>query len=463
MAAGKNAAQSSKEANAGMAGKLKFFANVIWDDVERCELLKQASAMAYITLFSLVPSLAATFTVISLFTPLLGANSNLMTSMRSFILQNLAAGSGTQVVDYLEQFLGHLDLKKIGITSFAGIVLTLILLLRQIEQALNRIWLVRKDRNAVTRFVYFWTFLTLGMFALSMVIGVVSGYRLQELLDVSAVVGKRTYAMQLLYSLFAWSVWVGFFFLAYKVIPNCPVGRREAMIGALVAGTLLHQGGRLYGIYASNFTNYKTIYGALAAVPVFLFWIYICWAIILFGALITWRIQQGFPEAESEDTVDKITQPMDRIRNLRIQEMLPLALLIIIHKNFDAGSGRPVPMDELVQRSKLPQDWIMDACEALMQLGLIAEAQPPRGAVSAKATDLLHEARPGYLPARPANKVDLAELNSSLAAPAFEWLDSWHHEFEFDLPGILRSASVRGQGGRQTPDARPLTLSSCLA
>ena len=432
--------------------KIRHTASVIWDDVTRCDLLKQASAMAYITLFSLVPSLAAVFTLLSLFTPLLGSNSHLMTSLRGFILQNLAAGSGSQVVEYLDQFLKQLDFQKIGITSFAGIVLTLILLLRQIEQALNRIWLVRQDRNLVTRFVYFWTFLTLGMFAGSIVIGVMSGYRIQELIDVTAVVGKRSFISQTLSSLFTWGVWVGFFFLAYKVIPNCPVGRREAVIGAVVAATLIHQGSRLYGYYASNFTNYKNIYGALAAVPVFLFWIYICWAIILFGALIAWRIQQGFPSSVAEETVDKVVTPLDRIRNLRIQEMLPLAVLIVVHRHFASGNGRPVALDEIVLKSKLPQDWILDACEALIQLGLIAEAK-----VTDSPGELLRESRTGYLPSKPADMVNIAELNSSLAAPAFEWLDGWQHEFGFDLPAAMKSIS-----GKASSQKSPATLAACL-
>ncbi len=436
----------------GIDIKIRHVASVIWSDIIRCDLLKQASAMAYITLFSLVPSLAAVFTLISLFTPLFGTNSHMMNSMRDFILQNLAAGSGTQVIDYLQQFLGQLDLKKIGITSFAGIVITLILLLRQIEQALNRIWLVRQDRNVFTRFVYFWTFLTLGVFAGSIVIGVVSGYRIQEMFDVSSVVGKRSWVAMTISSLITWGVWVSFFFLAYKVIPNCPVGRREATIGAFVAGTLLHQGSRLYTYYASNFTNYKNIYGALAAVPVFLLWIYICWAIILFGALIAWRLQQGFPKSDADDTVDKVVHPMDRIRNLRIQEMLPFAVLVIIHRNFASGSGHPVGVAEMVQKSKLPQGWIMDACEALVQLGLIAEAKVPDA-----DSEILGAMTSGYLPAKPAEIVDLAELNTNLAAPAVEWLNGWHHEFDFDLPTTMRTISGKAPGQKG-----PTKLSACL-
>lgn len=429
-------------------GKISYTFSIVWQDIVRCDLLKQASAMAYITLFSLVPSLAAIFTLISLFTPLLGSNSYLMQSMRDFILHNLAAGSGTQVVQYLEQFMSQLDFKRIGMTSFTGIVVTLILLLRQIEQALNRIWLVRQDRNVVTRFVYFWTFLTLGMFAGSIIVGLVSGYRIQELLDVSAVVGKRSWTAQVFSSVMTWGVWVVFFFLAYKIIPNCSVGRREAAIGAIIAGTLLHVSARFYGTYAGNFTNYQNIYGALAALPVFLFWIYICWVIILFGALVAWRIQQGFPESKSEDTVDRVESPMDRIRNIRIQEMLPMVLLIIIYRNFSAGNGHPLSMEEMVARAKLPKDWLLDAVEALIQLGLVVEARVPSG----DSAETLGSEPTGYVPAKPAEMVDLGEFGKNLAAPAYEWLDHWPHEFGFDLSSTIKSASesmATGNGSYQ--------------
>jgi len=44
---------------------------------------------------------------------------------------------------------------------------------------------------------------------------------------------------------------------------------------------------RLFGIFIRQFPTYTLIYGALAALPVFLVWVYLSWMITLVGALLT--------------------------------------------------------------------------------------------------------------------------------------------------------------------------------
>ena len=40
-------------------------------------------------------------------------------------------------------------------------------------------------------------------------------------------------------------------------------------------------------MYLIYFPVYRTIYGALSAVPIFLVWMYLSWAVTLFGAVVT--------------------------------------------------------------------------------------------------------------------------------------------------------------------------------
>jgi len=41
--------------------------------------------------------------------------------------------------------------------------------------------------------------------------------------------------------------------------------------------------------------TYEVVYGALAALPVFLIWIYLCWLIVLAGAAITATLAEPAP------------------------------------------------------------------------------------------------------------------------------------------------------------------------
>jgi len=76
------------------------------------------------------------------------------------------------------------------------------------------------------------------------------------------------------------------FTLLYMALPNVPVRFRHAAIGGVIAGLLFEVLKFGFGIYIRNFAAYDAIYGALSALPVFLIWTYLSWAVILFGGVV---------------------------------------------------------------------------------------------------------------------------------------------------------------------------------
>lgn len=75
------------------------------------------------------------------------------------------------------------------------------------------------------------------------------------------------------------------FWVLYTVIPNKPVHRRSALIGALIAGLLWQGAKTLFAWYlASGLTNYGAIYGSLASVIALLLWAYFSAQILFLGA-----------------------------------------------------------------------------------------------------------------------------------------------------------------------------------
>ena len=371
--------------------------------------------MAYVTLFSLVPSLAATFTLLGLFLPMLGENSNLMDEARQFLFKYLATGSGNLVVEHLEKFISGLDLRRIGASAFVGLLVTLIILLHQIEGALNRIWMVNQARKTLTRFIYFWLFLTLGMFSVSILIGLSTSY------SVTAFITKKTLAaadqaesIPLIGIIFNWAFTCFMFFLAYKVIPNCEVRSRAARIGALAAGTLFYIISKWYGLYVTSFASYKTIYGTLAAIPIFLLWIYLCWVILLLGALLAWRWQTGWPPLEEEKTIESTFSPADEQRNHSVRAILPTISLIAIYERF--RDGKPTDVTSLVEDLRLPFGWVHESVAFLKELGLVANAQVMQD--DKTTTDRI-------LPTHPAESMTLAQLADLSEAPISNWFETW--------------------------------------
>ena len=75
-------------------------------------------------------------------------------------------------------------------------------------------------------------------------------------------------------------------FILYRIVPACEVKWRHAFIGAAVATALFLLGKYLFMLYLQFFPSYEVVYGAMAAFPLFLIWLYVSWAIVLFGASI---------------------------------------------------------------------------------------------------------------------------------------------------------------------------------
>jgi membrane protein len=393
------------------AHKVFDVAKQLYADLEEGDIINHASTMAYISLFSLIPSLAAIFAMMSLGTSMFGAGSNLVSHIRELILRHLTAGSGQQAVTYLENFLANTDFAKIGITGFVGTIVTLILLLKQIEVALNNIFKVTKPRSLLMRFIYFWTFLTLGTFTLTLSLAMLSSSAfLKETFDGSLtalLVGDFAYNLSIL----------GFFFLLYKVVPNRHIGWKNALLGSISATLLFVLAVKLFTIYIDNFTKYQAIYGALAVVPIFLLWLYTMWFIALFGAVITKRSMYSLTAI---DIVRLSRQSNININYLR--SLLPFLVLIKIYEAFRTTSNSGISAYAIADELRVEVDDIEFAFDLLTDKGLIVPLRDESQAWELHA----------YFPRIAAEQLTMQELKKQLLGSEHEWFN------ETQLPETTR-------------------------
>ncbi|HYX38919.1 MAG TPA: YihY family inner membrane protein [Oligoflexus sp.] len=375
---------------------------ILKDDIARTDIVKYAYAMAYVTLFSLIPSLAASFALVSLFTPMFGKDSTMITQIEDFILRNLATGSGSQAVEYLETFLANTDFQKIGMTGFVGMMVALILLLREIEMALNRIFEIQQARPLLMRFIYFWTFLTLGTFMLAVSIGTLSTNKIvSKYVDVSIamlLLGDFIYVLSM----------GGFFFLLYKVVPNRVVPIKHACIGAGISTLFLALAIKFFSLYINSFTSYQAVYGALSAVPIFLFWLYVIWFITLLGALITKRSMEGWLREEVH--VEAISE---HVRDPYFHALMPFLVLLAIYRSYEANNGKGALPETIAQELGVSMSPVRLALHTLEKEGLAMPLQS--GELSSLGSN-------SYFPRMPAHQLSYAELKKRLLGEEDHWM-----------------------------------------
>ena len=244
-----------------------------WRD--RCPMV--ASELAYTTLLALVPLMAVGFSVLAAF-PVF---QHLITDIQNFIFQSFVPAFGEVVERYLLEFARQASgLTALGIVA---LVTTALMMMGTIERSLNDIWGARPRRRILSSFLVYWAVLTLGPMLVGTSLAVTSYLVSLPLFTDSNSEEVRGYVIRLLPFLSTTLA----FGLLYVVVPNRIIPVRNALVGALIAAMLFDLANRAFAIYVTQYASYQKVYGALAAIPVFLVWIYVSWVVILLGAEIT--------------------------------------------------------------------------------------------------------------------------------------------------------------------------------
>ena len=170
-----------------------------------------------------------------------------------------------------------------GLTAWGLLLLvvTALLMIHTVDRVLNDIWRVQAGRRVLARVLVYWTLLTLGPLAIGASLSATS-----YVLALSGAPLAR--ASGLMRAALDWLPFViGGLALAalYVLVPNRKVDWHDALIGGFVASALGEALSWGFGLYIRTGTV-AGIYGAFSAVPLFLFWVYLSWYAVLFGAAI---------------------------------------------------------------------------------------------------------------------------------------------------------------------------------
>lgn len=249
---------------------LRFLARRSLDD----NLFEAAGALSFTTVFALVPLSLVVFGVLSAF-PGFGEWS---VRLSNYIFSNFVPSAARSVETYLTQFKDNAN--QLTTAGVVALLLSLLITLTGVEASFNRIWRVKVARPKLSRFLVYWTVLTLGAIMAAASLAVSAKFFAMSVFATTAGHLLETVMLRLA----PMAIELLAFAAIYRVVPHRTVKWRHAMAGALLATFLFELVKWGIGAYLDSFNAYSTIYGKIAFVPVFLLWIFLSWTAVLLGA-----------------------------------------------------------------------------------------------------------------------------------------------------------------------------------
>ncbi len=314
--------------------------------VDRCSTT--ASALAYYSLLALVPILALAFGIARGF------------HLDRYVEQELLAQFARyeiviqEAISFAKRLLEQTRGGIIAAVGLAILLWTVAKVLNYIESAFNRIWLVRKGRSFKRKFTDYISVAIVCpiLVILSNAAAVLAITRIQQYTrDVPLIGVYADWLLNLINIVPFMATWALLAFL-YVFIPNVPVRLKTGLIAAFIAAIVYHFFQWAYVFFQIGIARYGAIYGSFAAFPLFLIWLQISWMIVLFGAEISYSLQNL--------GVFGLKQSKAKI-NIYNRRLLLLGIMRLLVKNFH-NKENPLSSKEIAKSMGIP----LQVCTALL-------------------------------------------------------------------------------------------------
>ncbi len=243
---------------------------------------QKAASLTYTTMLSIVPMLTVLLMILSS----VPALASVRAQIYEVIYSNLLPQSSMQVSEYINSFAE----KSSNLTAIGAMILfvTTIVTLTTIERAFNQIWRVEDRSGGIKSMLRYWTIVTLGPLVLGTAFIVSS--TVQSLSFLNQQIGGYGIDWSFWVQIVSIGVTIAGFIGMYWFIPKARVPVKNAAIAGIFVAVVFELLKHIFGTVMSNFTSYEAIYGAFAALPIFLLWIYLSWNLILLGVEISYTL-----------------------------------------------------------------------------------------------------------------------------------------------------------------------------
>lgn len=244
----------------------------------------QAVCLSFFGTMAMVPFIAVTFAITDGF----GLREYLQRMIYEYF--DTSQEVVDQVIKYADNIIVAAQSNALGLISALLFVWLIFWMMLNVEAAFNHVWKVKKSRNFLRRLAVYGTILLISPFVVLIMFSAFFMYG-----NAFDSIGFGAEVTDTLKSGIAWIVVYVLTVLVltamYKFIPNKKVYFGPAFRAALISALFFVILQYLYIETQLFVARLSAIYGAVAAIPLFMFWMNFCWFIILFGAEISYAFQ----------------------------------------------------------------------------------------------------------------------------------------------------------------------------
>ena len=263
---------------------------------------------------------------------------------------------------WLQQRFQEASQVNVAAIGWVGVLVTVyaaISLVVTVENSFNTIYRVQRGRPWSRRVPLYWFMLTVS--PLVLVLGTYLNGEIETSFASFEVWGWVARVISVVWSLLI--LWI-IMSLLYLFLPSSHVNVRSAISGALVAAILLEIGKRTLGAYLQNALSISQLYGSLGLVPLFMFWVYLMWLVILFGLEVS-AIMQTVHGGRFA-----VHGPLSAGAFV-LEPTTVVQLMEVVAKDFYAGKSST--FDELMDEASLPESVVEEITAQLLREKLIHE------------------------------------------------------------------------------------------
>jgi membrane protein len=326
---------------------------------DKCSL--RASALTFYSLLSIVPVVALAFGIAKGF----GADK----SLEKQLLEKFPGQEEVliQVTGFARSLLEETKGGMIAGIGVAVLFWIVIKLLSNIEHSFNDIWGIKEPRSTARKISDYISIMLICPILIIMASGITVFIVTQITLitEQFALLGFFSPIIFFSLKLIPYCILCGVFTFIYIFMPNTKVSLKSGLIAGVIAGTAYQAVQWGYIHFQIGVAHYNAIYGSFAALPLFLIWLQISWLIVLFGAEISFAIQ-NIDTYEFEPDCSRVSSSFKKLLSLQTAHLLI--------KNFSNGH-KPLTATQISYTLEVPIRLVHQILYELVECGVAAETR----------------------------------------------------------------------------------------